>query len=282
MLLDFVKMQGAGNDYVYLTDFERRIKNKAELSRILSDRHFGIGSDGVVFVEKSSLADCKMVMFNADGSEGRMCGNAIRCVAAILVKKGVVCNNLAVVETKSGLKKIEIVSKNPFVAKVDMGHVSFVGRDLPTSYTGSCERIPFEYKNKKRTFSAVCTGNAHAVTVVNRVDSIDLKKIAKSINECGFFAEDVNVEICEIMSKTAVKVRVFERGSGETLACGTGAVAVAAALSRRGLMSENAIDVHLRGGVLRVERASCGSYFLTGGAAKTFWGQTEAEVEYVE
>lgn len=279
MFLRFKKIQAAGNDYVYLSTFDKHVANKSELAKTLSDRHFGVGGDGVVFVEGSDVADGKMVMFNADGTEGNMCGNAIRAVAKILSESGRITGDLAVIETKSGVKEVRILSSNPFVATVNIGKASFAGGDLPTNFAGDCTEIPFSKNGRKRIFSAVSVGNPHAVTVVNSLDGQDVQKMKKAISESGFFTDDVNVEICEIMSESAVKVRVFERGTGETLACGTGATAAVAALKRRNLLFGKAVEVHMRGGKLLVENVG-DDYFLTGSAADVFEGTTYAEVVY--
>ena len=272
-------MHGCGNDYVYLNCMEKDIENLSSISKKLSNRHFGIGSDGLVAICCSKKADAKMRMFNADGSEGKMCGNAIRCVALFLNKFKINENKKLSIETLSGIKTVEIekIKKNRCFAKVDMGKFSFKSESIPANLNSLKEIIneKIEINGEEIKITAVSIGNPHCVVFCEKIDSIDVEKIGSEISKKSIFPEGVNVEFAEICGKNAIKFRVCERGSGETLACGTGACAVAAAAVKNGLASNSdEISVKALGGELKISFKE-EAVFLAGEAVFVYEGVIE-------
>jgi len=276
MKIRFSKMHGIGNDYVYVNGFTEKIEDPAAVSIKVSDRHFGIGSDGLILILPSQVADFRMRMFNADGSEGKMCGNGIRCVGKFVYDKGLTDKTEITVETLAGIRKLVLYpGKDNKVekARVWMGVPRFSDRevipDLPE------KRFPVTLTAHDRSFDFYCVsmGNPHAVAIVENTDGFPVDFYGAEIQKNPIFPESVNVEFVQPVSRTAIKMRVYERGSGETLACGTGACASAAALMRLGLIERKA-QVHLLGGTLEIDWQEDGLY-MTGPAAHVFDGEIE-------
>lgn len=278
MLLKFYKMQGIGNDYVYINCFDNEIANPNDLSRKISDRHFGIGSDGLILLRPSVCADVKMSMFNADGSEGKMCGNGIRCVGKLAYKLGLVHSKNINVETLSGIKqlKLNVCDGEVKSVKVNMGTPSLEREKIPVEF--NAPRVvdePVTVGGKEYRITCVSMGNPHAVIFTEGIDNIDLEKIGPNFENNAMFPESVNTEFVEILGKNKLKMRVWERGSGETLACGTGACAVAAAACVNGICDRNTdITVSLRGGDLMINVAN-DTVWMTGPAELVYTGEIE-------
>ncbi|MDR2086567.1 MAG: diaminopimelate epimerase [Dysgonamonadaceae bacterium] len=264
--MKFTKMHGLGNDYVYIDCFKEKVENPQELAIKISDRHRGIGSDGLILIMPSETCDFRMRMFNADGSEGRMCGNGARCVGKFVYDEGYTYKKEITLETKSGIKALQLFPVNQKVEKVrvDMGE--------PQSQLIN-QTVDFE--SEKYTLTCVSMGNPHAVIFTTGIDAADIETIGKKIENHPMFPERTNVEFVEILSPTQAKMRVWERGSGETQACGTGAcaVAVAGVLNR---LLERRSTISLPGGDLEVEWNEKNNHvFMTGPAVKVFDGEIE-------
>lgn len=291
--MEFVKMNGAGNDYVYfdLTK-EDALAREEELIRAIpriSDRHFGVGGDGVVFVMPSAVADVRMRMFNLDGSEGKMCGNAIRCVGKYVYDSGYARKERLTVETASGIKTLSLVLSGGVCtgAEVDMGRAVFAAKEipldesrLPAGYAPAetvCGKvwndIPVSSGGKERKGTAVSMGNPHFVIFTDEdVDALDLETCGKPLETHPLFPDKVNVEFVNVLSPVRLKMRVWERGSGETMACGTGSCATVAAAVANGICKEgSSVDVELRGGTLKIVYGADGVK-MTGGAEINFKG----------
>ena len=219
--MKFTKMQGIGNDYVYVNCFEETVEDPARVAKLVSERHFGIGSDGLILICPSEVADCRMRMFNEDGSEGSMCGNGIRCVGKYAYDHGIVDKTQISVETLGGIKYLDMQVENGKVktVKVDMGMPKLTS-ELP-------EKIQVEGKNLE--FTGIDVGNPHAVYYVENVDGLDLEKIGPAFEMHERFPDRVNSEFIRVIDRKHLQMRVWERGSGETWACGTGATASAVA-----------------------------------------------------
>lgn len=278
MKLSFVKMQGCGNDYIYFDCFKQRIDNPEGLSVRLSERHFGIGGDGIVLIGPSKVADAKMRMFNRDGSEGLMCGNAIRCVGKYLRDNGIVEKDEITIETLSGIKKLTLYQHNNAVmsAKVDMGKAILTPTMIPVKLGG--EEVvgrPVEIGGQEYDITCVSMGNPHCVVFTNGVDTLDIDKIGPLFENSELFPERVNAEFVRVLDKHTIKMRVWERGSGETWACGTGACAAAVAAVENGFCPKNEdITVKLRGGDLIVHYTDDAVY-MTGEAVLVYEGVVE-------
>jgi len=278
MKLEFTKMQGCGNDYIYIDCFEREISSLETLAPVLSDRHFGIVGDGIVLICKSDVADAKMRMFNLDGSEGKMCGNAIRCVAKYLYDNGYTKKNEISIETLSGIKNLKINIQNGLVSsvKVDMGRAELEPSKIPVAL--SEERIvnmPLIINGVKYHITCVSMGNPHAVVFCDDVDSLNLTEIGPGFEYNKIFPERINTEFVKIIDSKTIKMRVWERGSGETLACGTGACAAVVAATLNGYCSKGEdIRVILTGGELIINYTD-EAVFMTGNCVKVFEGVIE-------
>ncbi|MGM9803379.1 MAG: diaminopimelate epimerase [Muribaculaceae bacterium] len=276
MLIRFTKMHGAGNDYVYIDATKSCPCNLSALSIKMSDRHKGIGSDGLVVIMPSDVADFRMRMFNADGSEGEMCGNASRCVAKFLYDKGLTSNKVIRLETLAGIKVLEITALQDgkvSEVRVDMGEPSFEPSMIPLSCSEplvDAEIGTSALGNVKIT--ALSTGNPHGVIVVPDVNGVDVEKAGTEIQNNALFPRKANIEFVEIVNESEVRMRVYERGSGETMACGTGACATVVATATLGLTSRTAL-VHLRGGDLSIEWAHDNHIYMTGEAVTVFEGE---------
>lgn len=280
MLRKFYKMHGIGNDYIYFDCMNEDIVNPGELSQRLSDRHFSIGGDGVILLRPSRVADCKMSMFNADGSEGKMCGNGIRCVGKLAHDLGYVKGEHCTIETLSGIKTLDFIlgaDGKVASAKVDMGAAVLNGEDIPSTLKG--EKIvnrPAEIAGKEWGITLVSMGNPHCV-VFTEPENLDLEKIGPQFENCPLFPERINAEFVRVMRKNELKMRVWERGSGETWACGTGACAVAVAAVLNGYADmDTPIIVHLRGGDLTITYTK-DTVFMEGGATLVFTGEIEID-----
>lgn len=272
-------MQAAGNDYIYINLFEENVEHPVELSRRLSDRHFGVGSDGLILIGPSDEGDFSMRMFNADGSEGEMCGNAARCVGKYLYERGLTNKREIVLSTASGIKQLSL-TVNPVTnlverIRVNMGGAILSAKESIHFQTTLPEMInyPVEIEGKEVEITFVSMGNPHAVIFMEDIDSLEIEKIGPKIEYHPLFPERTNTEFIEIIDREQLKMRVWERGSGETLACGSGACAavVAAALTDR---AAPRVTLQLKGGVLEVEwDRDHNQVFLTGDAHFVFKGE---------
>ena len=276
MFLKFYKMQGIGNDYVYINCFDKDVENPADLAKKLSDRHFGVGSDGLILLRPSKVADLKMCMYNADGSEGRMCGNGIRCVGKLAFMLGLVESESLTVETLSGIKmlKLNIAAGKVKSVRVDMGSPTLERDKIPVIYTEPrLVNAPLRIDGTEYRITCVSMGNPHAVIFTDNIDGLDLEKIGPLFEKNPIFPESVNTEFVEVLGERDLKMRVWERGSGETLACGTGACAVAVAACVNGISPRGEdLNVHLRGGVLSIKWGN-DSVWMTGPAELVFTGE---------
>ncbi len=283
--LEFTKMQGCGNDYIYLLAFHARPADPSALSIKLSDRHFGIGSDGLIMLAPSSNADIRMEMYNADGSRGAMCGNGIRCLARFAFERGLVRANPMVVETDAGLKTVELRLEHRRVvgATVDMGEPILEGRDIPVDAVGRIIDYPLDVAGMRESITALSMGNPHCVVFVAddgvfKLQDRDFAELGRKFEHHPFFPRRVNTEFIMAVSRRNLRMRVWERGSGETWACGTGACAalVAAVLTNH---SDRTATVELRGGNLEIEWRADGAdanhVFMTGDAVEVFRGEVE-------
>ena len=275
----FFKMQGLGNDYVYIDCINGKepidIKN---LTRKLSNRHFGVGSDGLILLCKSKVADLKMRMFNSDGSEAQMCGNGIRCVAKLAYELGLICEEITTIETLSGIKtlKLNIVKGKVKTVEVDMGAPILEATKIPVSSSAKIEdkkvKAEVKVKNKKIELTCVSMGNPHAVTFVNDIENFKVAEYGPILENADIFPEKANIEFVEVVDKNNIKMRVWERGSGETLACGTGACSSVVASSLNGY-TDRKVNVQLLGGNLEIEWKPNNHVHMTGPAVTVFKGE---------
>lgn len=230
--MKFTKMQGLGNDYVYMDAIHQTIKNESSLAQFVSNRHFGIGSDGLILICKSEVADFKMRMFNSDGSEAEMCGNGIRCVGKFVYDKGLTSKTQISIETLAGIKILKLNVKDGKVqtARVDMGEPILAPEKIPVmAIEEPVQNLKVKAFDKEFKFTCVSMGNPHAITVVEDTKNFEVEKYGRILEIASAFPSKTNVEFVEIQDKEHIKMRVWERGSGETLACGTGACATAVA-----------------------------------------------------
>lgn len=277
--MKFTKMQGIGNDYVYVNCFEETVADPERVSEIISDRHFGIGADGLVLIMPSDKADFRMRMFNADGSEGNMCGNATRCIGKFVYDNHLTDKTSITLETRSGIKKLTLYPENGRVKTVlvDMGKAVLKPADIPMNVSGDTFiNKPITVEGKEVFITAVSMGNPHAVTYVEDVDSLELEKIGPSFENHPLFPERVNTEFIKILDESTMQMRVWERGSGETWACGTGACAATAASVLNGYFPhDKEITVKLRGGDLFITYKSDGTVLMRGPAETVFTGEID-------
>ena len=273
----FTKMHGAGNDYIYIDLYSSPLDfDPADLARKMSPRHFSVGADGLVLILPSEVADARMRMFNLDGSEGKMCGNAIRCVAKYLSDHGLVKKDVLTIETLSGIKTLRLFYEKGVVTSVsvDMGKATFTPSEIPVLYKGT-EMIeaPVVVLGKEVKMTAVGMGNPHAVIFTEGVDELDLEKIGSHYENLAVFPERVNTEFVEVLGARLLKMRVWERGSGETYACGTGACATVAAAVKTGRAPiGEPITVRLIGGDLTITVDKDYRVTMTGGATEVYQG----------
>ena len=277
-VINFTKMQGCGNDYIYIDCLEKMVSSPESLSVYMSDRHFGVGGDGIVLIAPSRVADCRMIMFNLDGSEGNMCGNAIRCVGKYMYDVAGHKKKHMTVETKSGIKKLELMTLGDEVVrvKVDMGKAELTPSKIPVTLEGDAIiNRPVDYNGTTYNVTCVSMGNPHAVIFTDLVDALDLEKIGPDFETHEIFPERVNTEFIKVIDEHTLKMRVWERGSGETLACGTGACAAAVAACLNGYCKKGEdIKVILRGGELII-RYTDEAVYMTGNCEKVFTGSIE-------
>jgi len=277
--LSFVKMQSCGNDYIYFEDMDGKITCPESLAVNFVDRHFGIGGDGIVLIEKSEIADAKMRIFNQDGSEGQIAGNAIRCVAKYLFDHGFVDSEVMTIETNSGVKEVSVYSFGGAVssAKVNLGKVELDGKKIPSVWSG--EKIvdqPMKIGDKEYRVTLVNLGNPHCVIFCDKVDDVPVETLGPIIENSEYFPNRTNVEFIRVVNGATVKMRVWERGNGETWACGTGAAAAAVACVLRGLCKQDTdITVKVKGGDLIVNYHSDGTVSLTGNVQQIYEGKVE-------
>lgn len=280
MKLSFTKMHGCGNNYIYFNCFDQTVPDPEALSVTLSEPHFGIGGDGIILISPSDKADAQMRIFNADGSEGKMCGNGIRCVGKYLYDYGMVNGRTTItVDTLSGVKTLELTVQNDKVqtARVDMGAAILTPRDIPVDADGdTLIGAPLVVDEKVYHITCVSMGNPHCVIFIDDdVDSLDLERIGPKFEHHPMFPERVNTEFVNVLPDGTLKMRVWERGSGETWACGTGACAVGVAACLTGRAQKGSeITVHLRGGDLTVQYTD-DTVFMTGAATTIFEGEIE-------
>ena len=278
--MKFTKMQGCGNDYVYVNGFTEKLspEEKPEIVRSLSDRHFGIGGDGVIFINPAEEADFEMEMYNADGSRGEMCGNGIRCVGKYMYDYGLTDKEAISVETLAGIKYLQFFIENGKVAKVkvDMGSPILTPAEIPVVAEG--ERAvdePIVVDGTEYRMTCISMGNPHAIVYVDDVKNLPIEKIGPLFEKHERFPNRVNTEFVKVLDRNTVEMRVWERGSGETLACGTGACATAVACILNGLTEEK-VTVKLLGGDLEIEwDREKNKVFMTGPAKVVFDGVWE-------
>lgn len=262
-MLRFTKMHGLGNDYVYVNCLEHTPDDLPALARRVSDRHFGVGGDGLICICPSDCADVRMRMFNADGSEGEMCGNGVRCVGKFVCDKGLVKKNPLTVETLGGIKILDLHVENEFVTAVTV--------DMGKPVIGQAKTI--SVKGKDYTVNPASMGNPHAVVYLPEIAELDLVDIGPQFESHPMFPNRTNTEFVEVVDRTHLSMRVWERGSGETLACGTGACAVLAVSAFLGLCEREA-TVHLLGGDLKIRWSEeDGHIYMTGPAVTVFEGE---------
>ena len=278
--INFTKMHGIGNDYIYINCLDNDIKDPSKLAIMMSSRRYSVGADGVVLICKSEVADAKMRMFNADGSEGKMCGNAIRCVGKYLYDNGITDKKSLSIETLSGIKYLELFVVNGKVdtVKVDMGLAIIDPKEIPVIASKSMINKKVIVNEKPYFITAVSMGNPHAVIFLDEIDNLNLEKIGPSFENLDLFPERVNTEFVKVIDRKTLKMRVWERGSGETHACGTGSCAtvVAAILNGYCDYGEN-VTVKLIGGELNIVCNKDMKVFMTGKATKVYDGVYEYE-----
>lgn len=274
-MLKFTKMEGLGNDYVYMDAISQEIKDRSNLAKKVSDRHFGIGSDGLILICSSEVADFRMDMYNADGSQSEMCGNGIRCVGKFVYDKGLTDKTNITIETLAGIKTLNLYVKDGSVqtVKVDMGEPILSPNKIPVDApVEPVTDLKINAKDRDFVFTCVSMGNPHAITEVAEVDSFDVDKYGSVIEVESVFPNRTNVEFIEVVDEHHIKMRVWERGAGETLACGTGACATAVACHINGLTERN-VTVQLLGGNLEIEWNEKDNHvYMTGPARTVFEG----------
>ena len=271
--MKFTKMHGCGNDYVYVNCFEEKVENPSEVAIKVSDRHFGIGSDGLILILPSDVADFRMGMYNADGSEGKMCGNGVRSIAKYVYDYGLTDKTNISIETKGGIKYLDLHVEDGKVktVKVDMGEPILTVKEVPVVWDGEQmigEKVTVAGKEYEMT--CVSMGNPHAVVWIDDTASLEIEKVGPDFEKHEMFPERVNTEFVQILDRKTVNMRVWERGSGETLACGTGACATAVACILNN-KTEDEVLVHLLGGDLLIQYdRENNKVFMTGPAEVVF------------
>ncbi|MBO4524383.1 diaminopimelate epimerase [Ruminococcus sp.] len=279
--MKFSKMHGIGNDYIYVNCFEETVSEPEKVSVILSDRHKGVGSDGLVLILPSEKADFRMRIFNADGSEAMMCGNATRCIGKYVYDMGLTDKTDITLETNSGIKYLKLYTQDGKVdlVTVDMGKAILVPKSIPVN--SDKERFisePVNVCGKPWNITCVSMGNPHAVIFTDGVAELDLEKIGPHFENHELFPNRVNTEFAEVIDNHTLNMRVWERGSGETFACGTGTCATVVAAVLNGICNyDDEVLVHLRGGDLRIVYKSDGTVFMTGPAEYVFEGNVSDE-----
>lgn len=278
-MIKFTKMHGLGNDYVYIdctAKTGQKIEHESDLAKFVSDRHFGIGSDGLILICDSEIADFKMRMFNYDGSEAEMCGNGIRCVGKFVYDKRLTNKDIITVETLAGIKVLKLNIKNQKVetVKVDMGEPILNAQEIPViSEEEIVKNLKLKALDNEFKFTCVSMGNPHAITIVENVKDFDINKYGPILEFDKHFPKRANIEFIELIDKNKIKMRVWERGAGETLACGTGACASVVACNLNGYI-EKQTTVELLGGNLQIEWNNEDNHiYMTGPATTVFEGE---------
>ena len=277
--MKFTKMQGLGNDYVYVNGFEERIENPSEMAVKVSNRNFGVGSDGLILINPSEKADFEMEMYNADGSRGEMCGNGIRCVAKYVYEYGLTDKTHISVETLGGIKYLDLTVEDGKVllVRVDMGSPILTPAQIPViADEAEAVAVPILVDETEYQMTCVSMGNPHAVVFMDDIEHLEIEKIGPKFEHHERFPNRVNTEFVKVLDRQTASMRVWERGSGETLACGTGACAVAVACILGGY-TENKVTVKLLGGDLLIEwYREQNKIYMTGPAAVVFDGVWKA------
>lgn len=282
MKLNFIKMHGAGNDYIYVDGMKYQIPDESAAAKKLSDRHFSIGGDGLIIIKKGSVADYEMVMYNADGSRGAMCGNGIRCVAKYLFDEGYTNNEKEfTIESMGAIKhiKVNVIDGKAVSARVDMGKPILKASDIPVNFNGEkCVNQPVTFADREFNMTCVSMGNPHAVMFIDEHPTdFDLNKYGSiAEQDTSLFPDRVNAEFAKVIDRENIEMRVYERGAGETLACGTGACATAVSAILNGYCDKK-VTVHLLGGDLLIEWIGNenDSVIMTGPAEYAFTGTVE-------
>ena len=280
-MVKFTKMHGLGNDYVYMDAINQKIENRSELAKFVSDRHFGIGSDGLILICPSEKADFRMQMFNQDGSEAEMCGNGIRCVGKFVYDKGLTNKTTITVETLAGIKTLVMTEKNGKIeaVRVNMGEPILEPKLIPViSEENPVKNLQLKAEDKEFKFTCVSMGNPHAVAFIEEdVNDFDICKYGAKLEVNKAFPNKANIEFINVIDDKTLKMRVWERGAGETLACGTGACASAVAAMLNGYTSRE-VTVHLLGGDLKIEWSKADNHvYMTGTATTVFEGEIEVQ-----
>ena len=277
-MIKFTKMEGLGNDYVYIDASkmsEEEITHIISLANFISDRHFGVGGDGIILICRSEKADFRIRMFNSDGSEAEMCGNGIRCVGKFIYDKGLSNKKELRIETLAGVKNLKLhIGEDERVESitVDMGKPVLEAKEIPViSEEKPVKNLKIKALDREFVFTCVSMGNPHAITIIDDVDNFNIQKYGEILEVDSHFPKKTNVEFIEILDKNTVKMRVWERGAGETLACGTGASATCVACTLNGLVNEKEdITIKLLGGDLKIKWD--GNVYMTGPAKTVFEG----------
>lgn len=274
----FTKMHGTGNDYIYIDCFKEQVQHPSELSVKLSDRHFGVGSDGLILIKPSEKADCEMEMYNADGSRAEMCGNGIRCVGKYVYDNGIIRKKTLTVDTLAGIKTLELsvdeASDRVAAVTVNMGEPVFAPERIPVLFKENpVKQVPLMAEGKEYKITCVSMGNPHAVVFVDDVRRLDLRELGPSFEGHEKFPNKINTEFVEVVDRTHLRMRVWERGSGETLACGTGASASAAAAVLNDY-ADRRVEIELLGGKLNIFwNGEDNCVYMTGPAETVFTGE---------
>ena len=279
-MIKFTKMHGLGNDYVYIDAINQKIQNELKLAQFVSNRHFGIGSDGLILICESKVADFKMRMFNSDGSEAEMCGNGIRCVGKFVYDKGFTSKTTVTIETLAGIKtlKLNIKDKKVETVRVDMGEPILEADKIPViSKEEPVKNLELEAENRKFKFTCVSMGNPHAIPIVENTKEFEVERYGKILEVDKAFPKKANIEFAQVIDKENIKMRVWERGAGETLACGTGACATAVACNLLNLTGRK-VNIELLGGILNIEwNENDNHIYMTGPAVTVFDGELYKE-----
>ena len=274
--MKFTKMHGIGNDYVYIDCFKEEVKNPEALAKFVSNRNFGVGSDGLILIRPSGQADFRMEIYNSDGSQAEMCGNGIRCVGKYVYDNGLTDKTEITVDTLGGIKHLKLTVEDGKVSlvRVNMGEPVLEPKKIPVRYEENpVVNVPINVNGKEYRISCVSMGNPHAVVFMNHVKDLDIRMIGPCFENHPRFPKRINTEFVEVVDRQNVNMRVWERGSEETLACGTGACAVTVACVLNG-KTDNQITVHLLGGDLQIEWARASNQIsMTGPATTVFTGE---------
>lgn len=280
-MINFTKMHGLGNDYVYIDCTKKQdFDNISELAKFVSNRHFGIGSDGLILICNSNVADFKMRMFNYDGTEAEMCGNGIRCVGKFVYDKGLTQKKEITVETLAGIKvlQLNVVNGEVQTVRVDMGEPIFSPKEIPViSEENPVKNLKISVEDREFIFTCVSMGNPHAITLVDNTSDFEIEKYGPILEKHEYFPRRINVEFIEVIDKNNIKMRVWERGAGETLACGTGACATLVACAINGYTNRKA-NVELLGGKLQIDwNENDNHVYMTGPATTVFEGTIKVD-----